>query len=61
MARHNFELHFAYVIAGLVNSPDTMHGAAFAASVSYHVFLRVAVRDRFGTAEPLSRAVTRDT
>ncbi|CAH2395834.1 hypothetical protein MES5069_120029 [Mesorhizobium escarrei] len=37
-----------------------MHGAAFATSVSYQAFLRVAVRDRFGTAEPLSRFSTRD-
>jgi hypothetical protein len=37
-----------------------MQGAAFATSVSYHVFFRVAVRDRFGTAEPLSRTIIRD-
>ncbi|WP_206619607.1 hypothetical protein, partial [Mesorhizobium sp. M7A.F.Ca.CA.001.16.1.1] len=28
-----FELHFAYVPAGLANSPDTLHDTAFAVSV----------------------------
>ncbi|CCV04647.1 hypothetical protein MESS2_1340050 [Mesorhizobium metallidurans STM 2683] len=31
-----------------------MQGFALAMPVSFNVFLRVAVRDRFGIAEPLS-------